>query len=166
MQCATTLSLEVSEHTRARKTLVAVGTAMAPLPEQATKGAIYIFEVIRVVPVPGKPETDRKLKLVSREGVKGAVTAITAIGQQGFLVESQGQKVIVRGLKEDNTLLPVAFMDVMCYVSALKTLPQTGLCLIGDAVKGLWLVGYAVRSSQSCWSRAILTVAPRRIRTR
>ncbi|KAI9840400.1 MAG: mRNA cleavage and polyadenylation factor subunit [Thelocarpon superellum] len=134
--CIKTLSLEVSENTRARKTLVAVGTSIGRMTDQACRGAIYIFEIIRVVPVPGQPETDRHLKLVVREEVKGAVTAISEIGCQGFLLMAQGQKCLVRGLKEDGTLLPVAFMDVMCHVSALKNLPGTGMCLIGDALKG------------------------------
>ncbi|KAI9813362.1 MAG: mRNA cleavage and polyadenylation factor subunit [Thelocarpon impressellum] len=140
--CVKTISMEISEHTRARKALIAVGTVLAPLPDQASKGCLYVFEIIPVVPVPGKPETDRRLKLVAKEEVKGAVTAVTEVGTQGFLLEAQGQKCMVRGLKEDGSLLPVAFMDVMCHVSALRCLPQTGMCLVGDAVKGLWLVGY------------------------
>ena len=51
---------------------------------------------------------------------------------------------MVRGLKEDGTLLPVAFMDMQCYVSVAKELPETGLCLMCDAVKGVWFTGYTV----------------------
>ena len=51
---------------------------------------------------------------------------------------------MVRGLKEDGTLLPVAFMDMRCYVSVAKELPETGLCLMGDVVKGVWFTGYTV----------------------
>lgn len=54
---------------------------------------------------------------------------------------------MVRGLKEDGTLLPVAFMDMQCYTSVVKELKGTGLCLMGDAVKGVWLVGYYVSLS-------------------
>jgi len=97
-----------------------------------------------VVPEPGRPETGFALRLVSQEEVKGAVTNVSNIGREGFLMMAQGQKVLVRGLKEDGSLLPVAFLDVQCYVSVCKELPGTGLCLIGDAVKGLWFVGYRV----------------------
>lgn len=97
------------------------------------------------MPEPDHPETGRALKLIAKEEVKGAVTALSGIGTQGFLLVAQGQKCMVRGLKEDGTLLPVAFMDMQCYVSVAKELPETGLCLMADAVKGVWFTGYMVR---------------------
>jgi len=72
------------------------------------------------------------------------VTAISGIGTQGFMLVAQGQKCLVRGLKEDGTLLPVAFMDMQCFVSVARELGGTGLCLLGDAVKGVWFAGYMV----------------------
>ncbi|KAF2498940.1 hypothetical protein BU16DRAFT_571198 [Lophium mytilinum] len=140
--CVKTLDLEVSETTHERKPLIAVGTAIVQGEDLATKGCIYIFEVITVVPQPGRPETSRKLRLIVREEVKGAVSAISAIGTQGFMIMAQGQKCMVRGLKEDGTLLPVAFLDMQCYVSVLKELSGTGMLLMGDAMKGLWFTGY------------------------
>ncbi|THC92259.1 hypothetical protein EYZ11_008266 [Aspergillus tanneri] len=109
------MSLEVSENTHERKDMIVVGTAFAR----------------------GEDISSRK------ESVKGAVTALSEIGGQGFLIVAQGQKCMVRGLKEDGSLLPVAFMDVQCYVSALKELKGTGMCIIGDAVKGIWFAGYS-----------------------
>ncbi|KAL5365766.1 CPSF A subunit region-domain-containing protein [Aspergillus floccosus] len=137
------ISLEVSENTHERKEMIVVGTAFTRGEDIAARGCVYVFEVIKVVPDPEKPETDRKLKLVGMEPVKGAVTALSGIGGQGFLVVAQGQKCIVRGLKEDGSLLPVAFMDVQCYVSVVKELKGTGMCILGDAVKGLWFAGYS-----------------------
>lgn len=58
---------------------------------------------------------------------------------------AQGQKCLVRGLKEDGTLLPVAFIDMQCYVTVVKELKGTGMCLMADAIKGVWLTGYYVR---------------------
>ncbi|KAF2196300.1 hypothetical protein GQ43DRAFT_436136 [Delitschia confertaspora ATCC 74209] len=142
IMCVEVLNLEVSESTHERKPLVAVGTAIVHGEDLATKGAIYIFEVITVVPEPGKPETNKKLRLISKEEVKGAVTAVSELGTQGFLIMAQGQKCMVRGLKEDGTLLPVAFMDMQCYVTVLKTLGTTGMLLMGDAYKGMWFAGY------------------------
>ncbi|KAI9758008.1 MAG: hypothetical protein M4579_003244 [Chaenotheca gracillima] len=140
--CVETLSLETSELTHARSPLIAVGTCHTLVTDLPCRGCIYVFEIITVVPEPGRPETDRKLKLVAKEDVKGAVTALSEIGSQGFLLAAQGQKCMVRGLKEDGTLLPVAFMDVMCHVSVAKALPGTGMTLLADAVKGAWFVGY------------------------
>jgi len=139
-----TVNLEVSEVTHERKDLIAVGTAEIRGEDLPCRGAMYIFEVITVVPEPDRPETDRKLKLIVKEEVRGAVTAVSEIGTQGILVMAQGQKCMVRGLKEDGTLLPVAFMDMQCYVSVLKELKGTGMTIMGDATKGLWFTGYKV----------------------
>ena len=145
--CIKTLNLEVSETTHERKALVAVGTAIVRGEDLATKGNIRIFEVITVVPEPDRPETNRKLRLIVKDEVKGAVSAVSEIGSQGFLLMAQGQKCMVRGLKEDGTLLPVAFMDMQTYVTVLKNLPNTGMLLMGDAFKGVWFTGYTVQSS-------------------
>ena len=97
-----------------------------------------------MVPEPSRPETNRKLKLIAKEEVRGNVTAITEVGSQGFLLMAQGQKCMVRGLKEDGTLLPVAFMDMQCYVTVAKELKGTGMLLLADVAKGLWFTGYTV----------------------
>jgi cleavage and polyadenylation specificity factor subunit 1 len=142
--CIKTLNLEISENTHQRKDVIAVGTAIVHGEDLATKGNIRIFEVITVVPEPGHPETNKRLKLIVKEEVKGAVSAISGLGTQGFMIMAQGQKSMVRGLKEDGTLLPVAFMDMQCYVTTLKSLPGTGMLLMGDAYKGVWFTGYTV----------------------
>jgi cleavage and polyadenylation specificity factor subunit 1 len=35
-------------------------------------------------------------------------------------------------------------MDMQCYVSVARELEGTGLCVMGDAVKGVWFIGYSV----------------------
>ncbi|KAL9129800.1 MAG: hypothetical protein Q9217_001837 [Psora testacea] len=142
--CIETIFLEVSENTHERQELVCVGTALIRGEDLPSLGRIYVFAIIDVVPEPDRPETGRAFKLICKEEVKGAVTALSGIGTQGFLLVAQGQKCMVRGLKEDGSLLPVAFMDMQCYVSAAKELPGTGLCLMGDAIKGVWFTGYTV----------------------
>ncbi|KAE9968773.1 hypothetical protein BLS_005663 [Venturia inaequalis] len=136
------LNLVVSENNNTKKPLLCIGTAITHGEDLPTKGNVYIFDIIDVVPHPDRPETGSKLKLVCKEEVKGAVNDLSDIGTEGFLLMNQGQKVLVRGLKEDQTLLPVAFMDVQVYVSVLKALPGTGMCLVGDALKGIWFAGY------------------------
>lgn len=143
VMCVKTLNLEVSESTNERKQLVAVGTALARGEDLAIRGRVYVYDVVPVIPEPGRPETNRKLKLVAKEDIpRGAVTALSEIGTQGLLLVAQGQKCLVRGLKEDGTLLPVAFMDMNCYVTGAKELPGTGLCVMADAFKGVWFTGY------------------------
>ncbi|OQV04048.1 CPSF A subunit domain-containing protein [Cladophialophora immunda] len=138
-----TLNLEVSEETHERKDLIVVGTALVKGENVTTRGNLYIFDVVDVVPEPDVPETDLKLKLITREDVRGAVSAISGVGSQGFLLAAQGQKCMVRGLKEDMSILPVAFLDMRYYVHVAKELPGTGLCILGDGFSGLWLVGYS-----------------------
>lgn len=146
--CIKTLNLETSETTHQRKDLIAIGTSIVHGEDLATKGRIRIFEVINVVPEPDRPETNKRLKLIVKDEVKGAVSAISELGTQGFLIMAQGQKCMVRGLKEDGTLLPVAFMDMQCYVTTLTRLPNSGMLLMGDAFKGVWFTGYTVRGFQ------------------
>ncbi|TPX19066.1 uncharacterized protein E0L32_011227 [Thyridium curvatum] len=141
--CVKTLNLEVSESTNERKQLITVGTGVSRGEDLPIRGRILVYDVASVIPEPGRPETNKKLKLVAKEDIpRGAITAISEIGTQGLMLVAQGQKCMVRGLKEDGTLLPVAFMDMNCYVTAAKELPGTGLCLMADAFKGVWFTGY------------------------
>ena len=62
------------------------------------------------------------------------------------MVVAQGMKIMVRGLKEDGTLLPVAFLDTGGIGGGeVKELKGTGLCCVGDVARGACLVGYSVR---------------------
>lgn len=140
------VSLEANERTHERRQFIAVGTAIIQGEDLSTKGHIYVLEIVNVVPHPDRPETNIKLKAFSKDKVKGAVTSVSEIGSQGFLLCAQGQKCMVRGLKEDHTILPVAFMDIQCYVTVSKVLKGTGMALLGDIAKGLWFIGYTVRT--------------------
>ncbi|MCJ1285002.1 mRNA cleavage and polyadenylation factor subunit [Xylographa opegraphella] len=142
VMCIKTMSLEVSEISHVRRSLIVVGTSVLLGEDIGAKGRIYVFDIIEVVPDPELLGTGRKLKLIAREEVKGAVTSISEVGTEGFLLVAQGQKCMVRGLKEDGTLLPVAFIDVQCYVTVAKELAGSGLCIMADALKGVWLTGY------------------------
>ncbi|KAJ1327515.1 cleavage and polyadenylation specificity factor subunit 1 [Microdochium nivale] len=143
IMCLETLNLEVSESTHERKNLIVVGTAVARGEDLPIKGRVIVYDVVEVIPEPGRPETNQRLKLVAKEDIpRGAVTALSEIGTQGLMLVAQGQKCMVRGLKEDGSLLPVAFMDMSCYVTAVRELKGTGLCLMADAVKGVWFTGY------------------------
>lgn len=142
--CIRTLNLEVSENTNERKHLITVGTGISKGEDLAIKGRVYVFDVITVVPQPDRPETNKKLKLIAKEEIpRGAVTGISEIGTQGFMLVAQGQKCMVRGLKEDGSLLPVAFLDMNCYVTSVQELRGTGLAVMSDALKGVWFAGYS-----------------------
>ncbi|KAK8104264.1 CPSF A subunit region [Apiospora kogelbergensis] len=143
VMCVEALNLEVSESTNERKHLVVVGTAISKGEDLPIRGRILVYDVVTVIPKPGQPETNKRLKLIAKEDIpRGAVTALSEIGTQGLMLVAQGQKCMVRGLKEDGSLLPVAFMDMSCYVTSVRELRGTGLCLLADAVKGVWFTGY------------------------
>ncbi|CEJ85152.1 hypothetical protein VHEMI03686 [[Torrubiella] hemipterigena] len=137
------LRLEVSEETREQKMLVAVGTALSKGEDLPTRGRVQVFDIVAVIPEPGRPETNKKLKILAKEDLpRGGVTSLSEIGTQGLILVAQGQKCMVRGLREDGSLLPVAFLDMNCHVTSVRGLPGTGLCLLADAFKGLWFGGY------------------------
>lgn len=137
------LSLEISEETHEFADLIVVGTAITKGENVVTRGNIYVFSIASVNPQPGIPETDKKLKLITKEDVRGSVSAITAIGSQGYFLAAQGQKCMVRGLKEDKSVLPVAFLDMRYHTHVARNLQGTGLTILGDAFSGLWLMGYS-----------------------
>ncbi|KAI9741103.1 MAG: mRNA cleavage and polyadenylation factor subunit [Cirrosporium novae-zelandiae] len=138
-----TLTLETSETNPNPQPLICVGTTHIRGLDLPTTGRILIFQLIQLVPDPSRPETDRGLKLLCSETVKGGgVSNISSVGTQGFLLVSVGLKIQVRGLKDDGSLLPVAFLDVMAATTILRELRTTGLVLLGDIRGGLWLVGY------------------------
>ncbi|KAJ4397442.1 mRNA cleavage and polyadenylation factor subunit [Gnomoniopsis smithogilvyi] len=143
LMCVKSLSLEISESTKERRELIVVGTAISKGEDLPIRGRIHVYDLASVIPEPGRPETNKKFKLVAKEDIpRGGVTAISGIGNQGFVLVAHGQKCTVRGLKEDGSLLPVAFMDMSNYVTSLKEIPGTGLCVISDAFKGVWFTGY------------------------
>lgn len=136
------MPLEISEVTHKRKLLIAIGTISQRAENFAARGALYTIDVINVVPEPGHPETGKQLRIHGREDTKGGITAIMGIA--GLVGTAQGQKMMIRGLREDGSCLPVAFLDAQCYMASLKTLGDSKLWLGADAWKGLWFGGFGV----------------------
>ena len=134
-----------------REEVVVVGTCVLKGEDLAATGNLYIYRIIPVAPDPDRPGTNNALKLLYKESCKGAVTALSSVGTQGFLMLSVGQKILVKGFKgeEGKELLPVAFLDTRLHTTVCKELVGpggrgTGLVVIGDALGGLWFVGYTV----------------------
>lgn len=130
--------LEVSEKTKQQKEFLVVGTSIIRGEDLAAMGGFYIYEAIDVVPEPGRPETNRKLKQVTSEVGKGAVTSVCEVS--GHLLIAQAQKVVVRNIQEDLSIVPVAFMDMNMYVLSSKSLKY--MVLLADAIRSVWLVGF------------------------
>lgn len=84
--------LEVNDETRLRKPYIVAGTGLFKGEDVAVRGMVYVFEMIQVVPEKDRPETRHKMRLITRESVRGAVTSVCDI--KGYLLNMQGLKVL------------------------------------------------------------------------
>ena len=135
------VDLQVSEESKRRRPFLAMGTATLRGEDAGTKGNLYVFDISQVVPQPGRPETNRKLRLAWSEEVRGAVTVINEI--RGYLLSSQGQKVMVRAFGEnDKEFLPVAFFDLSMVVTVAECIRD--FVLFGDIMHSICFIGFQV----------------------
>ncbi|KAJ1919551.1 mRNA cleavage and polyadenylation factor subunit [Mycoemilia scoparia] len=132
------MSLESKETDTGRKDFLVVGTTFVLGEEVTTRGKVYIWEVHEVVPQPGRPQTNRKLKLRYQKEFKGAISAIEEL--KGNLVMSIGSKLYVQSFEDNENLVSVAFLDCQCYITSMVSLRN--FLIIGDLVKGVWFVGF------------------------
>ncbi|KAK9727894.1 mRNA cleavage and polyadenylation factor subunit [Basidiobolus ranarum] len=136
--CIKYVELESKQTASGRKNFVAVGTSILAGEDISARGAIYIFDVIEVVPEPDNPQTNHKLKLLYREEVKGSVSALCDVN--GYLVTCVGPKVIIRSFEDNESLVGVAFIDVQIYVTSASSVKN--LILIGDVYKSIWFLAF------------------------
>lgn len=120
------------------KEFVLCGSGKYRIEDLSSNGCFRVYEIIDIIPEPGRPETNHKFKQVTFESTRGACTSVSEVFGR-FLV-AQGQKVIVRDLQEDNTVVPVAFVDTSIYVSETKSFQN--MVILGDSTRGLVLVGF------------------------
>lgn len=132
--------LDVGSETRrfkSKKEFILIGTGRLRMEDLSCNGSYKVYEIIDIIPEPGKPETNHKFKELLQESTKGAVTAVCDVSGR-FLV-AQGQKMIVRDI-QDNSAVSVAFMDASVYVSEVKSFGN--LVLFGDTIKSVSLAGF------------------------
>lgn len=130
--------LTISSRSKKKKEFIVYGIGKYRLEDLSVFGSFKIIDVISIVPDPSKPEANFKFKEVFQEVVKGAVTTISEIS--GRFLASQGQKIIIRDLQQDNSTVPVAFLDCATYISDSKSFGN--LLLISDSVKSVWFLGF------------------------
>jgi len=130
--------LTISSRSKKKKEFIIYGVGKYRLEDLSVFGSFKIIDMISIVPDPTKPEANYKFKEIFQEVVKGAVTTINEIS--GRFLASQGQKIIIRDLQQDNSTVPVAFMDCATYVSDSKSFGN--LLLISDATKSVWFLGF------------------------
>lgn len=133
-----TMLIQVDSHSKRKVEFLVVGVTNNSSEDLPASGSFFIYDIISVVPEPGKPDTGFKLKQIFTEYVKSAITATCDIS--GRFVISQSQKLMVRDVQEDNSVVPVAFLDVPLYVTNIKSFGN--LLLIGDAMQGIQFIGF------------------------
>lgn len=119
------------------KEYLCVGTNFNFGEDITSRGNIYIYDIIEVVPEPGKPLTKFKLKDVFKKEQKGPVSAIADV--LGFLVTALGQKIYLWQLTDDD-LIGVAFIDTNIYVHQIISVKS--LILIADVYKSVSLLRF------------------------
>lgn len=100
---------------------------------------MLLYDIIEVVPEPGKPLTKFKLKEIYVKEQKGPVSAISHV--LGFLVTAVGQKIYLWQLK-DNDLNGVAFIDTNIFVHQITSIKS--LLLVADMYKSISLLRFQV----------------------
>lgn len=119
--CIRCLELETKQTATGFSPFLTVGTAYQKGEDRPIRGRAFVFDVAEVVPEPGKPETNRKLRLKGVTDFKGPVMAFTPL-RQGNVAISAGAKVIVNTFEEDEKFAGVAFHDIGTCTLALASL--------------------------------------------
>ncbi|KAJ2597510.1 mRNA cleavage and polyadenylation factor subunit, partial [Coemansia sp. RSA 1804] len=133
-----TLVLESSQAMSGSKPLICVATGFVLGEDVSSRGRIYIFDIVDVVPLPGRPQTNRRLKLLFKEEMRGTVNALGEL--RGNLVISVGSKIFVRSFSNGESLASIAFMDCQSWVKSLAGFKN--YLLIGDLVNSIWFAGF------------------------
>lgn len=130
--CVESVTLESSSSPTGFRDFIAVGTGKNFGEDRATSGAVYVFEVVEVVGT--KPGVSGwRLKYRCKDPTRNPVSAIANIN--GYIVHSNGPKILAKGLDYDDRLMGLAFLDVSMYVTSIRVFKN--LILVGDFVKSL-----------------------------
>lgn len=119
--CIRSLDLSTQQTASGFCSFLTVGTAYQKGEDRPIRGRAFVFDVAEVVPEPGRPETNRKLRLKGITDFKGPVLAFTPL-LQGHVVVSTGAKIIVNTFEEDEKFAGVAFHDIGTCTLALASL--------------------------------------------
>ncbi|GAA5919136.1 hypothetical protein JCM6882_002398 [Rhodosporidiobolus microsporus] len=132
------VSLSSQSTESGQRDFVAVGTAVYRGEDLATRGGLYVFELVRVNAHPSTPRQDHVLRLLFFEDTKAVVNNICDLN--GYLFLSMGQKLYARAFEQDEFLLSVGFLDIGVHVTSLQAMKN--FLLIGDAVQSVALVAF------------------------
>ncbi|ORY33060.1 cleavage and polyadenylation specific protein [Naematelia encephala] len=134
--CMESVTLESPSQPSGFRDFIAVGTGFDFAEDRATRGNVYVFEVLETVPDPGQSGSGWKLRMRCKDPARNPVSALSHIN--GYLLHSNGPKMLVKGLDDDERLMGLAFLDINLYVTSIRVLKN--LILVSDLQKSLWLV--------------------------
>jgi len=77
-----------------------------------------------------------RLVLRSKDPAKNPVSVVMPFN--GYLLNSNGPKIYMKGFDDDSQLMGLAFLDVNLFVTTIKTFKN--FLLVGDLVKSVWFV--------------------------
>ncbi|XP_071482088.1 cleavage and polyadenylation specificity factor subunit 1-like [Diadema antillarum] len=138
--CLKVVNLNSEGSITGRKGFMAVATTHVYTEDLQSRGSIYIYDVIEVVPEPGQPLTKNKLKPLYSKRQKGPVSTLCDV--LGYLLSSVGQKVYMWQFK-DNDLVGLAFIDTQIYIHNAVSIKQ--FVLVTDVMKSVYLLQYQER---------------------
>lgn len=135
---ARSMMIQLDSKTRRKREYVIVGVAIVGTEDLPPCGSFSVFDITEVVPEPGKPDTNFKFSEIFQEEIRGTISSVCEISGR-FLV-NQSQKVIVRDVQEDNSVVPVAFLDIPVFVTDTKSFGN--FLIIGDSMQGFQFIGF------------------------
>ena len=131
-------SLTTKSVKEGRKPYIVVGVVGQKGEDRPVRGRCLVFDVNEVVPQVNRPETNRKLRLMTSADVKTTIACIQEL--RGAVLVSQGTRIILHAFENDDSLQGCAFVDSLLYSSQASSLG--GLFALGDAQRGVSLYGY------------------------
>lgn len=131
-------TLETKQTSSGRQPFIVVGTSSNRGEDRPARGRVLVFDVIHVVPGIDRPETDRKLKLLTDAEMKGPVTSLCHLS--GSLVVGLASKAIVHSFENNESLTGVAFVDVGVYTGCMASVKN--FFVVGDTCKSLFFNAY------------------------
>ncbi|KAJ3053431.1 Cleavage and polyadenylation specificity factor subunit 1 [Rhizophlyctis rosea] len=136
--CMQSVYLDSKETASGKKQFLAIGTGFVRGEDLATRGRIFVYDIIDVVPEPERPQTTHRFKQKFVNEEKGPVTALCNVGR--YLVAAIGSKIIIHSFEDDDSLTGVAFLDVNMYVHSICAIKN--LILVSDIMKSVWFLGF------------------------
>ena len=126
-------TLDTKQTSSGHKVFITVGTALSKGEDRPVRGRALVLDVVEVVPEPGRPETNVKLRLLTGQEVKGPVTTHCDI--DGCLLVAMAGKVIIHALENDDALMGIAFVDTG--VASISAAVIKNYFIVGDVNMGV-----------------------------